>query len=122
MKNVIELVIGNLREKAEYKANRKLLKNLPEDYRYVYKAIEKFMFNSLVFDDEIMKILMDILEAFAIAAHDGKPVLSITGEDVGIFCDNLLKKFQVKTWHDKKREELNEKINTRFKIKTMEDV
>jgi DNA-binding ferritin-like protein (Dps family) len=44
------------------------------------------MFNSLVFNSEIMKILMGTyLEAFAIAAHDGKTVLSITGEDVGIF-------------------------------------
>ncbi|MDR0556627.1 MAG: hypothetical protein LBG43_01960 [Treponema sp.] len=39
MKNIIELLIGNLREKVEYKANRKLLKGLPKDYQYVYKTI-----------------------------------------------------------------------------------
>ena len=115
MKNIIALLIGNLREKAEYRANRKLLKDLPKDYQYVYKAIEKFMYN-LTFNGEVYKILMDVLEAFAIAAHDRKPVLSITGEDVVGFCDDIIKKFQIKTWHDKQREELQKKINNRFRI------
>jgi DNA-binding ferritin-like protein (Dps family) len=60
---------------------------------------------------------MDIMESFAVDSQDGKPVLSVTGEDVGIFCDNLLKKFNVKDWRDVKREELNKKINNRFSIK-----
>jgi DNA-binding ferritin-like protein (Dps family) len=115
MKNIIELLIGNLRDKAEYNANRKLLMNLPEDYQYVYKAIEKFMYN-LDFDGKVYKILMDVLEAFAIAANEKKPVLSITGEDIVGFCDNLIKKFNVKTWHDKQRDELRKKIDDRFKI------
>ena len=120
MKNIIELLIGNLREKAEYKANRKLLKGLPKDYQYVYKAIEKFMYN-LDYNGEVYKILMDILEAFAIAAHDRKPVLSITGEDVVGFCDIIIKKYQIKTWHDKQREELRKRINNRFGINNNEN-
>ena len=113
MKNIVELLIGNLREKAEYKAAVKLLKNLPEDYQYVYKAIETYMYNA-TFSGETFVILMDIMESFAVASQDGKPVLSVTGEDVGIFCDNLLKKFNIKDWRDVKREELNKKINKRF--------
>jgi DNA-binding ferritin-like protein (Dps family) len=50
------------------------------------------------------------MEAFAVASQDGKPVLSVTGEDVGTFCDNLLNKFHVKDWRDIKREELNNKF------------
>jgi DNA-binding ferritin-like protein (Dps family) len=110
MKNIIELLIGNLKEKAEYKANRKLLKELPEDYQHVYKVIEKYMYN-FTFNGEVFKILMDVLEAFAIAAQDKKPVLSLIGDDVVGFCDNIIKKSQVKTWHDKQREELRKKIN-----------
>jgi DNA-binding ferritin-like protein (Dps family) len=115
MKNIAEVLIGNLREKAEYKANRKLLKDLPEDYQYVYKAIEKFMYN-FTFNGDVFKILMDVLEAFAIAAQDKKPVLSIIGDDVAGFCDNIIKESQVKTWHDKQQEELIKKINKRFGI------
>jgi DNA-binding ferritin-like protein (Dps family) len=113
MKNIIELLIGNLKEKAEYKANRKLLKSMPEDYQYVYKAIEKYLYN-LNLDGEVYKTLMNILEAFAIAANEKKPVLSITGEDIVSFCDNIIEKFHIKTWHDKQRDELREKINNRF--------
>jgi DNA-binding ferritin-like protein (Dps family) len=119
MKNIFDLLIGNLREKAEYKAAVKLLKNLPEDYQYVYKAIETYMYNT-TFSEKTFVILMDIMESFAVASQDGKPVLSITGEDVGIFCDNLLEKFRVKDWRDVKREELNKKINKRFRIKNNE--
>ena len=119
MKNIVELLIGNLREKAEYKAAVKLLKNLPEDYQYVYKAIETYMYNA-TFSGETFVILMDIMESFAVASQDGKTVLSVTGEDVGIFCDNLLKKFNIKDWRDVKREELNKKINKRFRIKNNE--
>ena len=117
VKNIVELLIGNLREKAEYKAVVKLSKSLPEDYQYVYKAIETYMYNA-TFSGETFCILMDLLESFAIASQDEKPVLSITGEDVGAFCDDLLKKFRVKDWRDVKREELNKKIHDRFKTKT----
>ena len=117
MKNIVELLVGNLREKAEYKAAVKLLKDLPEDYQYVYKAIETYMYN-VTFSEEMFPLLLDILESFAVAGQAGKPVLSITGEDVGSFCDNLLKKFKVKDWRDVKREELHQKIHTRFSIES----
>jgi DNA-binding ferritin-like protein (Dps family) len=117
MKNIIELLVGNLREKAEYKAAVKLLKSLPEDYQFVYKAIETYMYNA-TFSEETFRILMDIMESFAVASQDGKPVLSVTGEDVGTFCDNLLNKFHVKDWRDIKREELNKKINNKFKLES----
>jgi DNA-binding ferritin-like protein (Dps family) len=113
MKNIVELLIGNLKEKAEYKAAVKLLKNLPEDYQYVYKAIETYMYNT-TFSGEPFVILMNIMESFAVASQDGKPVLSVVGEDVGSFCDNLLEEFHVRDWRDVKREELNRKIKKRF--------
>jgi DNA-binding ferritin-like protein (Dps family) len=119
VKNIVELLIGNLREKAEYKAVVKLSNSLPEDYQYVYKAIETYIYN-VTFSGEIFSILMDLLESFAIASQNGKPVLAVTGKDVGAFCDDLLTKFHVKDWRDIKREELNKKIITRFKIESDE--
>jgi DNA-binding ferritin-like protein (Dps family) len=92
VKNIVELFIGNLREKAEYKAVVQLSKSLPEDYQYVYKAIETYMYNA-AFSGETFRILMDLLESFAVASQDGKPVLSVTGKDVGAFCDDLLDAF-----------------------------
>ncbi|MDR2510306.1 MAG: DUF1048 domain-containing protein [Spirochaetaceae bacterium] len=113
MKNIVELLLGNLREKAEYKAAVKLLKTLPEDYQYVYKAIESYMYNA-TFSGDTFVILMEIMESFAIASHEGKSVLSVIGKDAAAFCDDLLNKYHVKDWRDVKREELNQKICGRF--------
>ena len=123
----MEIIIKSLkkiiREKAEYKVTRELLNSLPDDYQFVFKEIEKYMFN-FVADESILTVLMNTLESFAIAAQDGRSVFSITGEDVGFFCDNLIKKYQVKTWIetwiDKQRKKLNENVNKKFGMKITE--
>ena len=117
MENFLEIITGPWREKAEYKAHRKLLDSLPEEYQFVYNAIEKYVWSVCMTD--MINVLMNTLEAFAIAAEDGRSVLSVTGKDVSVFCDDLLKKFNAKTWIDKQREKLNEKINKRFGIENI---
>jgi DNA-binding ferritin-like protein (Dps family) len=116
MKKMIETFKKMIREKAEFKAYRKLVESLDNDYQYVLKEIETYMFN-LMIDESMMSVLMDTAESFAVAAGNGRSVLSITGEDVGIFCENIIKKFNGKTWADKCREKLNKNIYKRFGIK-----
>jgi DNA-binding ferritin-like protein (Dps family) len=117
MENIIESLVktvyGSVKEKAEYKAYLKLLKSLPDDYQFVAKEIEKYMF-SFVFDESVMTVLMNIVEAFAVAATDGRSVFSVTGEDVGSFCDDIIKKHQLKTWVSQQREKMNENIQEKF--------
>ena len=73
--------------------------------------------HSFALNKYMATIIMDTLEAFAIAAADGRNVLSVTGEDVSVFCGGLLKKYETMVWTDEKRKALNEKINNRFRIK-----
>ncbi|MDR1867187.1 MAG: DUF1048 domain-containing protein [Treponema sp.] len=120
MGNIVEAFRKMIREKAEFKAYRALIETLPDDYQFVCKEIEKYMFNIMI-DESVMPVLMNTVESFAIAAPDGRSILSITGEDVGLFCDNLIKKFHVKTWAGKQKEELNRNIHRRFGIKTNEE-
>ena len=117
MKKFLEIIINITREKAEYKAYRKLKKSLPEDYQFVSNEIENYMF-CITMDESVFTVLMNTVKSFAAAAADGCSVLSVTGEDVGLFCDNLLKKSQIKTWAEKQKEELNEKIHKKFETKT----
>jgi DNA-binding ferritin-like protein (Dps family) len=117
MRKMFENLNRIIREKAEYKAYRKLLESLPGDYQFVSRAIEKYMF-SIVIDESVMPVLMNTVESFAIAAADGRPILSITGADVGSFCDNLIQKFKVKTWEGTQREKLNESIREKFGAET----
>jgi DNA-binding ferritin-like protein (Dps family) len=98
-----------LREKAEYRAYLALRESLPDDYRFVFQEIEKYLFCQVV-DGSVMPVLMNTLESFAIAATDGRPVLSLIGEDAGAFCDNLIKEFNVKTWVGQQRDTLNKRI------------
>jgi DNA-binding ferritin-like protein (Dps family) len=117
---IIKSLKKMIREKAEYKACRELLDSLPNDYRVVFKEIEKYML-SLAGDESILAVLMDTLESAAVAAQDGRSVFSITGEDVGTFCDNLIEKFQVKTWiktwRDNHREKFNKNIHKKIGMK-----
>jgi DNA-binding ferritin-like protein (Dps family) len=117
MKNIIESIVktvyGSVKEKSEYKAYLKLLKSLPEDYQFVAKEIENYMF-SFVLDENVMTVLMNIAEAFAVAATDGRNVFSVTGKDVGSFCNDIIKKQQLKTYEEIQREKLNKNINKKF--------
>jgi len=81
----IKLVIGDLDEKKEYRKMTARVKALPEDYRYVYEKIQKYMWTfGGGFD------MGGLLELFEGGAAEGKPVLDITGEDVAAFCDELI--------------------------------
>jgi DNA-binding ferritin-like protein (Dps family) len=114
MRGMIETLKHMIREKAEYKASRELLVSLSDEYQFVFKEIEKYMFCQMV-DESMLSVLMNTLESFAVAAGDGRSVFSITGEDVGLFCDNLIKEFQVNTWVGRQREQLNKKIREKIK-------
>ncbi|MDR2516893.1 MAG: DUF1048 domain-containing protein [Spirochaetaceae bacterium] len=113
MERMIKSLQKMMREKAEYKANRALMDSLPDDYRFVFLEIEKYMF-SIAVDESVMPVLMNTLESFAVASSDGRSVLSITGEDAGMFCDNLIKNFRVNTWPGRQREKLNQAIRKKF--------
>jgi DNA-binding ferritin-like protein (Dps family) len=125
VEKLVESLKKMIQEKAEYKAYRKLIETLPEDYQFVSTEIEKYLFN-VVGDAAIMPVLMDTIESFAIIAQNGRSVFSITGNNVGSFCDNLVKKSNIKTlaerqnnryievWNEEQREKLNKKIQKRF--------
>jgi DNA-binding ferritin-like protein (Dps family) len=110
MNKIIDSLKTLKKEKAEYKANRKLLESLPDDYQFVFKQIDKYMF-SFATDGSMLTVLMDILESLAVAAPDGRSVFSITGKNVGSFCNNLIKNCHAKMWQDTQREKLNKNIH-----------
>jgi DNA-binding ferritin-like protein (Dps family) len=113
MKSIIEAIKKIRREKAEYKAIRKLLGAMPAAYQFVYKEIERYMFHIGV-DEAMMPVLMNIAESFAVAAAAGKTPLSLMGDDAGAFCDNLIAEFHIKTWRDLQRDKLHENIIAYF--------
>ncbi|MFF2876438.1 DUF1048 domain-containing protein [Gottfriedia sp. NPDC057991] len=87
MKKFIELIIGDLESKKEYKVFMKKVNSLPNDYAFVFKKIQKYMWNfGYGFGEEII----NLYELFEASSAEGKHVLDVTGEDVAAFADELM--------------------------------
>jgi DNA-binding ferritin-like protein (Dps family) len=102
-----------IREKWEYKQQMARLDALPEEYGYVFKKIQQYMWkfpSGAGYD--MMKIHYDLIELFEAGAAEGKGVLDITGEDVAAFCDELLR--STKTWTENWAKDLNQDIRKKL--------
>ena len=106
MLKIFEKVVG---EKKKYRQMKARIEALPEDYQYVYKKIQQYMWGFAAGDGyDMIKVQYDLIELFEAGAADGRKVLEITGEDVAAFSDELLR--NAKNYIDKRRESLNRDI------------
>ena len=102
-----------IRSKQEYKQQMARVENLPEDYQYVFKKIQKHMWMFAAGAGyDMIKIHYDLIELFEEGAANGKHVLEITGEDVASFCDELLR--NTSTYTENWREALNRDIQKKL--------
>lgn len=106
MNAFLKKIIGDFAEKKEWRAMEARAKQLPDDYRFAYDEIKKYLWKSsgLVVIDPF-KNLLDMFEE---GAANGKKVLEITGSDIAAFCDELVR--GEKTYTGKWREKLNSDI------------
>lgn len=106
----IEKIIGSLDDKREWKAMEARAKALPSEYRNAYNAIKKYIWTAGGTTDwkDVSRIFSGILDLFEEGVAEDKKVTDLTGEDVAIFCDNLVE--DAKTWKDKYRTKLNDTI------------
>ena len=67
----------------EYKMIMARVKAMPEDYQFVFKKIQHYMFSRSGGDGmDMLKVQYELIELFEAGVADGKRVLEITGEDV----------------------------------------
>lgn len=98
-----------IKSKREYKAQMARVKALPEDYQYVFKKIQNYMWMFTAGSGyDMLKIHYDLIELFESGVASGKHVLDVTGNDVAAFCDELLRSAQ--TYTGNQREKLNRDI------------
>lgn len=96
-------------EKQEYKQVVARVEKLPQEYRFVYKNIQEYMWGYAAGDGyDMVKIHYELLELFESGVAEGKGVLEITGQDVAAFCDELLR--NARTYTQSRRDQLNETI------------
>lgn len=98
------------KDKQEYREYLERVKALPEDYRFAFEKMTKYMWSFSGGGDglDMMALQGDLLELFERSAMDGKRVIEVTGEDVAAFCDELLR--NARTYMGNWREKLNKDI------------
>lgn len=102
-----------MESKREYRRHMARVEALPEDYRYVFKKIQGYMWRFATGSGyDMMKIHYDLIELFESGAVNGKHVLEITGDDIAEFCDELLR--NAETYTENWREQFNRDIQKKF--------
>ena len=108
----LEAVTGSLEQKKRYKQYRARIEALPEPYRGVAKALQRyFMYYGGVIDGEtVLKMSRDFVDLWERAAADGTPVRAIVGENPVEFAETFVQAYSGRQWIDKERARLTRAI------------
>ena len=108
----IEVVTGSLEQKRQYKRIRVRIDALPEPYRTVAKALQRYFmyFGGFVDGETAMKMWGDLVDLWERAAADGTPVRDIVGDDAVEFAETFAQAYTGKQWIDKERVRLTKAI------------
>ena len=101
------------KSKREYNKQMRRVKDLPKDYQYVFKKIQKHMWQFTAGSGyDMMDVQYGLIDLFEEGAANGKSVLEVTGEDVAAFVDELLKNARTYTedWKNQLNSEIKNKI------------
>ena len=96
--------------KKAWRAHMARVRALPQDYQIVYQEIQKYLFK--VGPAQLTEgtgLFSGIIDLFEEGAALGKGVLEVTGSDVAVFCDDLIK--DSKTYADIYQESVNQEVN-----------
>lgn len=104
----IELVTGSLEQKRQYKRIRVRIDALPEPYRTVAKALQRYYmyYGGFIDGETAMKMWADLVDLWERAAADDTPVRAIVGENPIEFAETFAQAYTGKQWIDKERARL----------------
>jgi DNA-binding ferritin-like protein (Dps family) len=110
---MLELIKKMMGDKKKYREQMARVEALPEDYRFVFEKIHRYMWSFAGGDgSDMLKTQQELIELFEASAADGKHVLDVTGDDVAGFSDEFLR--DTKKWTDNFREKLNRDMMKQF--------
>lgn len=112
-KNPLELVIGSIDDKKQWRAYRRRVKQLPTPYRETVHALEKYVWNfgETPSDwDRAAVMFDDLADLFERASLDGTPVRDIVGDDPVEFIETFVRTYSDGGWIAKARQRLTAEI------------
>jgi DNA-binding ferritin-like protein (Dps family) len=109
----IEMLVGSLEQKKQYKHHMARIDALPEPHRSAAKALHRyFMYQGGILDgDTLVTMFGDFVDLWERAVADGTPVRAIVGDDPVEFAETFLQAYSGKQWIDKERERLRKAID-----------
>ena len=114
-----DAIEGKRKWQKKWRAHTARIKALPQDYQFVYKEIQNYLFKvGPVELTDGTDLLSGIIDLFEEGAALGKGVLEVTGRDVAAFCDDLIK--DSKTYADIYQESVAQEVSKAVKKVTDE--
>lgn len=112
-----ELIIGSLDDKRKYKQMMRRVENLPKDYSFAFKQIQKYIYTVGGVSGDVtmfnnLNIFEDLLDLFEESVADKRNIIDVIGNNVSKFCDEFISAYV----NDSKTraEKLNQEIRQRF--------
>ncbi|WOH18441.1 DUF1048 domain-containing protein [Paenarthrobacter sp. GOM3] len=109
----IELVTGSLEQKKQFKQAKARLEALPEPYRTVATAFNRYLmyYGGVTEGDTMVQMFTDLADLWERAAIEGTPVSEIVGDDPIEFAEAFALAYGGKRWIDKERDRLIKAID-----------
>jgi DNA-binding ferritin-like protein (Dps family) len=109
----IEVLVGSLEHKKQYKRDKARIDALPEPYATAAKAMHRyFMYYGGVTDSETLTTMFgDLADLWERAAVDRTPLREIVGDDPVDFSEAFAQAYGGTHWIDKERSRLTQAID-----------
>ena len=105
---IVETLVGDLGDKRRWRAYKGRANALPEPYRSVITALERYLtyHGAIVRGDVLVAMMNDLADLFEQAAADETPVLALVGDDPVGFAEEFLRNYADGQWIRKERARL----------------
>ncbi|WP_217178892.1 DUF1048 domain-containing protein [Streptomyces sp. AC495_CC817] len=104
----IEALTGSLEQKKQYREAKARIEALPEPYRSVAQAQNRYnmYYGGITDGDALVQMFLDLADLWERAAIDGTPVSDIVGDDAVEFAETYAQSYGGTQWIDKERARL----------------
>lgn len=100
----ISKLIGDLDEKRRWRQYKKRTKQLPETYRTVVDAFERYLMYAG--SGGGVSLFEDLADLFEQSAADSTPIRDVVGDDPVEFIETFARNYQEGAWINRERERL----------------
>ena len=109
----IEMVMGSLEEKRQYRRHKERIKQLPEKCRSAVEAVERYLMyaGGIAKGDVLVRMYGDLVDLFEESAANGTPIRDIVGDDPVEFVETFVANYAEGAWINKERKRFTDAID-----------